>query len=45
MWQNPYRQDKEGMMELLQQYNNMKQGNAYVFIEEDAFEYIIDYFE
>ncbi len=45
MWQNPYRQDKEGMMELLQQYNNMKQGNAYVFIEEDAFEYIIDYFD
>ncbi|MDB5199986.1 MAG: tetratricopeptide repeat protein [Chitinophagaceae bacterium] len=45
MKDNPYRQDKEGMIELLQQYNNMKQGNGYTFIEEDAFEHLIEYFD
>ena len=45
MKDNPYRQDKEGMIELLQQYNSMKQGNGYSFIEEEAFEYLIDYFD
>lgn len=33
------------MMDLLQQYNSMKQGNGYAFIEEDAFEQLIDYFD
>jgi tetratricopeptide (TPR) repeat protein len=45
MRENPYRQDREGMIELLQQYNNMKQGNSYGFIEEDSFEQLIDYFD
>src|SRR5665647_3270943 len=45
MRENPYRQDKEGMSELLQQYNSMKQGRGYSFIEEDSFEQIIDYFD
>jgi len=45
MKENPYRQDKEGMMELLQLYNNMKQGRGYTFIEEEAFESLIDYFD
>src|SRR5438045_4944093 len=45
MKDNPYQQDREGMMELLQQYNSMKQGNGYTFIEEDAFEQLIDYFD
>jgi hypothetical protein len=45
MKDNPYRQDREGMMELLQQYSSMKQGNGYAFIEEDAFEQLIDYFD
>ena len=45
MRENPYRQDKEGMMELLQQYNSMKQGKGYLFIEEDSFEQLIDYFD
>jgi tetratricopeptide (TPR) repeat protein len=45
MRENPYRQDREGMIELLQQYNNMKEGNSYVFLEEDAFEQLIDYFD
>ena len=45
MKENPHRQDREGIMELLQQYNSMKQGNGYSFIEEDAFENLIDYFD
>src|SRR5215218_7037069 len=45
MKENPYRQDKDGMMKLLQLYNNMKQGSSYTFIEEDAFENLIDYFD
>jgi tetratricopeptide (TPR) repeat protein len=45
MRENPYRQDREGMIELLQQYNSMKQGRGYVFLEEDAFEQLIDYFD
>src|SRR4030095_9606029 len=45
MKENPHRQDREGMMELLQQYNSMKQGNGYSFIEEDSFEQLIDYFD
>ncbi|MEJ7673241.1 MAG: hypothetical protein WKF59_11125 [Chitinophagaceae bacterium] len=45
MRENPYRQDKEGMKELLQQYMRLKQGNGSAFIEEDAFEQIIDYYD
>lgn len=45
MKDNPYRQDREGMIELLQQYNSMKEGSGYSFIEEDAFEQLIDYFD
>ena len=45
MKENPYQQDKEGMSELLQQYHSMKQGKGYTFIEEDAFEQLIDYFD
>jgi len=45
MRENPYRQDKEGIKELLQQYMRLKQGNGSAFIEEDAFELIIDYYD
>jgi len=45
MRENPYRQDKEGIKELLQQYMRLKQGNGSAFIEEDAFEQIIDYYD
>jgi tetratricopeptide (TPR) repeat protein len=45
MKENPHRQDREGILELLQQYNSMKQGNGYSFLEEDAFENLIDYFD
>jgi tetratricopeptide (TPR) repeat protein len=41
----PYRQDREELKELLLQYHNLKTGNSHSFIDEDAFEKIIDYFD
>ena len=41
----PYRQDREELRELLQQYENLKTGKSHSFIEEDSFEKIIDYFD
>jgi len=41
----PYRQDREELKELLQQYENLKTGKSHSFIEEDSFEKIIDYFD
>ncbi|MEO6231255.1 MAG: tetratricopeptide repeat protein [Ferruginibacter sp.] len=41
----PYRQDREELKELLQQYDNLKSGKSHSFIEEDSFEKIIDYFD
>ena len=41
----PYRQDREELKELLQQYDNLKSGRSHSFIEEDSFEKIIDYFD
>ena len=41
----PYRQDREELRELLQQYDNLKSGRSHSFIEEEAFEKIIDYFD
>ena len=45
MKENPYRQDRDEMKELLLQYNNFKSGKKFSFIEEDSFERIIDYFD
>jgi len=42
---NPYRQNREELRELLHQYHNLKMGRNHTFIEEDAFEIIIDYFD
>ena len=41
----PYRQDRDELKELLQQYDNLKSGRSHFLIEEDAFEKIIDYFD
>ena len=41
----PYRQDRDELRELLQQYDNLKMGKSNSFIEEDSFERIIDYFD
>jgi tetratricopeptide (TPR) repeat protein len=45
MRDNPYRQDKEEMKELLKQYTNLKEGKSNSFIEEESFERIIDYYD
>ena len=41
----PFRQDKEEIKELLLQYNNLKGGRSHSFIDEEAFEMIIDHFD
>jgi tetratricopeptide (TPR) repeat protein len=41
----PYRQDREEIKALLQQFDNLKAGKPNSFIEEDSFERIIDYFD
>lgn len=45
MRENPYRQNREEMNELLRQYNNLRQGYSHTFIEEDSFERIIDHYD
>jgi tetratricopeptide (TPR) repeat protein len=45
MSKNPYRQDKEELKALLEQYENLRTGKGYSFIEEDSFEKVIDYFD
>lgn len=41
----PYRQDREEIKALLQQFDNLKTGKTNSFLEEDSFERIIDYFD
>ncbi|HWJ25082.1 MAG TPA: hypothetical protein VNS32_00985, partial [Flavisolibacter sp.] len=41
---DPYH-DKESINELLTQYNNLKNGYSGSFLDEEAFEKIIDYFD
>ncbi len=41
----PSRDEREELSELLQQYENLRSGRSHSFIEEDAFEKIIDYFD
>jgi tetratricopeptide (TPR) repeat protein len=45
MKENPHREDREMLRELLKSYENLKHGRQHSFIEEDAFEKIIDYFQ
>ena len=45
MSKNPYRQDREELRELLQQFENLKAGKPNSFIEEEAFERIIEYYD
>lgn len=45
MKENPYREDREQLRELLKQYENLKNGRKHSFLEEDAFEKIIDHFQ
>ncbi|MEJ7589209.1 MAG: tetratricopeptide repeat protein [Ferruginibacter sp.] len=41
----PYRQDRDELKELLQQFENLKSGRSHSLIEEDSFEKIIDYYD
>lgn len=45
MKENPYREEREDMAELLSQYENLKAGRSHSFLEEDAFERIIEYYD
>lgn len=45
MKENPYREDREQIRELLKQYENLQNGQGQSFFEEEAFEKIIDYFQ
>lgn len=45
MSKNPYRQERDELKALLQQFDNLKTGKPNSFIEEDSFERIIDYFD
>ncbi len=45
MKQNPFRQDREEIRELLRLFENLKNGRSQSFLEEEAFEKLIDYFD
>jgi tetratricopeptide (TPR) repeat protein len=45
MRENPSREDREELKELLQQYQQLKYGRSHSFLEEDAFERIIEYYD
>ena len=45
MKENPHREDRELIRELLKRYENLKNARQQSFIEEDAFEKIIDYYQ
>ena len=44
MKSDPYH-DKESLAELLKHYNNLRNGQKSIFLEEEAFEKIIDYYD
>lgn len=44
MQDNPFREDSELLQELLRQFDHLKHGRSHSFIDEDAFEKIIDHF-
>jgi tetratricopeptide (TPR) repeat protein len=45
MRDNPFGEDKEEIKELLKQFQNLRSGRGHTFLDEDAFEKIIDYFD
>ena len=42
---DPYQNDKESIKELLKHYDNLRAGRSAMFLEEEAFEKIIDWFD
>lgn len=45
MKDNPYREDREQLRELLNQFENLKNGRQHSFLEEDAFGKLIEHFQ
>ena len=45
MSENFYREDKDELRELLHQYENLRTGRKHTFLEEEAFERIIDHYD
>ena len=45
MKNNPYREDRDQLQELLKQFDNLKNGRGNSFMDEDSFEKIIDHFQ
>lgn len=45
MKDNSFGEDKDEIRELVKQFQNMRSGKGHTFLEEDAFEKIIDYFD
>ena len=45
MKENPHKQDRDQLKELLKQYESLKHGRSHSFLEEEAFEKIINHFE
>lgn len=45
MQNNPYREGRDELKELLRQYENLRNGRGHSFLDEESFEKIIDYFD
>lgn len=45
MKENPPRENDNELAEILRQYDNLKKGRSHSYLDEDAFEKIIDYFD
>ena len=45
MKENPYHSDREDVKELVKQFQNLRAGRSHSFLDEEAFEKIIDYFD
>jgi tetratricopeptide (TPR) repeat protein len=45
MKENPYQENRDELNELLKQYENLKTGRSHNFLDEDAFEKIVEFFD
>lgn len=45
MKENPHRNDRDEIRDLLKQFENFRSGQAHSFLEEEAFEKIVDHFD
>src|SRR5262245_6221400 len=45
MKENPYQENKDEINELLKQYENLKSGRSHKFLDEEAFEKIVEFYD